>query len=443
MKIRNGPLHLVEVADCIVQTCEALAHAHGTGIVHRDIKASNLFEHRPIGSDPVVKVLDFGISKMFASPTMEVERTLTRTRDGGFLGSPPYMSPAHVKDPRNVDGRADLWSLGVVAYRLLSTRFPFPGETTGEVLAQILELRPKRLRALGIEVPDSVDRVIDRCLQRDRDDRYPDAGALAQAFAPFTSSRFQGYAKRVPEIVANAIVPSPAETSHTTARRKIPPRAAHRDGVPPPPVEDEAQATLSRSTQSRRRRSVPSSTRAPWEKPTPVTPTPGTIPTPAPATGQRHRRVPSSRPSRVAARGERGDASGAAPPRRRSRRRGADHRLRFFQASCCSGGAGLRAHTSLHRTSAHRAGECGGFDRGTVAAGHDGAGRQRVGGALGAASDAAPIEVGAAPSATANTKPLRNPGGRRVAPPRPAPAPQPAASALKKQELEDEIRTGE
>jgi serine/threonine-protein kinase len=234
-KIREGELGLTEVADCIIQTCEALAHAHGAGIVHRDIKASNLFEHRLPGGSTVVKVLDFGISKSIATNPNEVERTLTRTRDGGFLGSPPYMSPEHVKDPRNVDGRSDLWSLGVVAYRLLSTQFPFAGETTGEVLAAILEGKPKRLRQLDIEVPEALDHaIIDRLLARDREARYNDAGLVARAFAPYASSKWRHYGERVPEIVARGRVPSTIDRS---AKRKA--AAEPRTATVPPPVAED------------------------------------------------------------------------------------------------------------------------------------------------------------------------------------------------------------
>jgi serine/threonine-protein kinase len=238
IKVREGPLDLVDVADCIVQTCEALAHAHGAGIVHRDVKASNLFEHILPNGDKIVKVLDFGISKSFDTGPNNVERTLTRTRDGGFLGSPPYMSPEHVKDPRNVDARSDIWSLGVVAYRLLSTQFPFPGETTGEVLAAILEGKPRRLRQLLVEVPESLDHIIlERCLARDREKRFPNIGELARAFAPYASAKFRGYETRVPEICARTPHIIPPERS--SRKKMIEPRTATV-----PPMVEEDPATL-------------------------------------------------------------------------------------------------------------------------------------------------------------------------------------------------------
>jgi serine/threonine-protein kinase len=202
-----SPLSLVEVADCVVQTCEALAHAHGAGVIHRDIKASNLFAHQREDGSRIVKVLDFGISKVLGG-TGEPERTLTRTIDGLALGSPPYMSPEHARDARKVDRRSDIWSLGVVAYRLLSARYPFAGESATEVLAASLRKPPVRLRDLGLDVPDAVDAIIARCLAPDPDERFADAGALAAAFSPFTSERWRGYAQVVQEIVGRT--PGPA-----------------------------------------------------------------------------------------------------------------------------------------------------------------------------------------------------------------------------------------
>src|SRR5262249_6416921 len=131
----------------------------------------------------------------------EPERTLTRTRDGGFLGSPPYMSPEQIRDPRSVDARTDIWSLGVVAYRLLSAEFPFKGDSTGEILAAILERQPPRLSTLGLSVPLDVEHILARCLSRSREDRFPDAGALAVAMAPFASERWRAYGRHVSLIV--------------------------------------------------------------------------------------------------------------------------------------------------------------------------------------------------------------------------------------------------
>ena len=219
-KIRSFRLTLTEVADCVVQVCEALAHAHGAGIVHRDIKASNIFEHVGDDGEPIVKVLDFGISKTITSSLVSTEKTVTHTRDGGFLGSPPYMSPEHIKDPRHVDGRTDLWSLGVVAFRLLSTAFPFDGASAAEILVGILGKNPPTLRDVGVTVPVEVEEIIARCLTRPREHRYQDAGELAAAFAPFASPRWATYGRTVPEIVERA---KPNNKPAEPATRTVPP----------------------------------------------------------------------------------------------------------------------------------------------------------------------------------------------------------------------------
>jgi serine/threonine-protein kinase len=214
LKKTGAPLPLPTVADCMVQVCEALAHAHGAGIIHRDIKASNVFEHKQADGTTIVKVLDFGISKYRAANAAggAEPATLTTTNEGGFLGSPPYMSPEHVRDPRSVDGRADLWSLGVVAYRLLSGRFPFRGESTGEVLAAILEQEPAPLRELGLDVPREVDVAIARSLARSREERFRSSAEMAAAFAPFASPRWCMLHLQVAEVARRSpavLVPEP------------------------------------------------------------------------------------------------------------------------------------------------------------------------------------------------------------------------------------------
>jgi serine/threonine-protein kinase len=114
-----------------------------------------------------------------------------------------------VRDPRAVDHRTDLWSLGVVAYRLLSARYPFAGDSAKEILAAIVSQRPRRLRDHGVDVPEPVEAIIERCLSPKREDRYADAGALAAAFAPFASERWRRYGELVPAIVRRTPAPAP------------------------------------------------------------------------------------------------------------------------------------------------------------------------------------------------------------------------------------------
>jgi len=105
---RQGPLPVTTAVDYLIQAADAVAEAHALGIVHRDLKPSNLFLLTRPGTDPIVKVLDFGISKISNGPQ---NQALTAT--GTFLGSPHYMPPEQLKSARDVDARADIWSLGV------------------------------------------------------------------------------------------------------------------------------------------------------------------------------------------------------------------------------------------------------------------------------------------------------------------------------------------
>jgi len=114
-----------QAVDFVIQTCVAIAEAHGLGIIHRDLKPSNLFCVRGADGRLTIKVLDFGISKV----TGAVASGLTySTGTGALLGSPHYMSPEQMQSAKTVDGRTDIWSLGIILYELLTGRPPFDSE---------------------------------------------------------------------------------------------------------------------------------------------------------------------------------------------------------------------------------------------------------------------------------------------------------------------------
>jgi serine/threonine-protein kinase len=178
---KRGPLPVGEVVSYMLQALDALAEAHALGIVHRDLKPSNLFLHeRPDGTRSV-KVLDFGISKieLLCEPTDD----LTASR--ALLGTPLYMSPEQLKSPSDVDARADIWSLGVVMYELLTGEAPFAGNTVGELCFAIVETTPKPLAEFRADVPPALDRIIQRCLRRNPGQRFASAEELVLALLPF------------------------------------------------------------------------------------------------------------------------------------------------------------------------------------------------------------------------------------------------------------------
>ncbi|HSO31428.1 MAG TPA: protein kinase [Labilithrix sp.] len=178
---RRGRLSTYEAVDYVLQGMEALAEAHVNGFVHRDLKPSNLFiTARPDGS-PLVKVLDFGISK--ALDPKEADLKLTETR--GMLGSPLYMAPEQIRSSKSVDTRADIWALGIILHELMTGKSPFDGDNLASVLASIIADDPVALRSVRPDTPDGLSEVILRCLNRDREQRYQTVADLAQALEPF------------------------------------------------------------------------------------------------------------------------------------------------------------------------------------------------------------------------------------------------------------------
>jgi serine/threonine protein kinase len=225
---QRGAIPVGEAVEYIMQSCEALAEAHSFGIVHRDIKLANLFVTRGLGGAPLVKVLDFGISK--TNPFGESEHEMTRT--ASMLGSPRFMSPEQMRDPRAVDARSDLWSLGVVLFRLVGGKAPFEAETLGQLLSMVMHEMPTRLGQLRGDLPPGFDAVVARCLEKDPAARFQNVAELAYALAPYAMDpmRARATADRVAATLSVAQIP-PAITS--SARMIAPPLSDRRPSGPP------------------------------------------------------------------------------------------------------------------------------------------------------------------------------------------------------------------
>jgi serine/threonine-protein kinase len=166
------------VVGWMLDTCEGLAAAHAEGIIHRDLKPENLFVVSEPDGGERIKILDFGIAR-----SLEVDLTLTLAGEG--VGSPGYMSPEQLRDATTVDQRSDIWSLGVVMYELLAREPPFRSDSAIELAAMILNAP---IRPLGEVRPDLDPRlaaVVDRCLERDPERRFPNVLELAEALTPF------------------------------------------------------------------------------------------------------------------------------------------------------------------------------------------------------------------------------------------------------------------
>jgi serine/threonine-protein kinase len=193
-----GPMPPTEAVDYVLQALDALSEAHARGIVHRDLKPSNLFLANRGDGTTIVKVLDFGISKVHDVETITskpspakadakaIAASLTQT--GTVMGSPPYMSPEQLASTRDVDARCDIWAIGTILYELLTGRRAFSGAAPG-LFQDILEGRHRPIRALRSEVPEALEAIIEKCLAVRREERWSSAAELSRALLTFAPSK--------------------------------------------------------------------------------------------------------------------------------------------------------------------------------------------------------------------------------------------------------------
>jgi serine/threonine-protein kinase len=177
---RHGPVPPARLIHILRQVCESLEEAHVRGLVHRDIKPANLHIGRLGLHDDFVKVLDFGLVKSLASTSDE--QTLATAR-GLVLGTPAYMAPEMVRGEA-IDGRADLYALGCVAYYLLTGHQVFDGENAMQLIARHLQATPvPPSKRAAIDVPPALERIVLACLAKEPEGRPRSAAELARALA--------------------------------------------------------------------------------------------------------------------------------------------------------------------------------------------------------------------------------------------------------------------
>src|SRR5262249_36183786 len=147
--------------------------AHQLGIVHRDLKPANIFLS-PTDDGEIVKILDFGIAR-----AMTKSSTSDSTKMGDILGSPPYMSPEQVRGLKSVDQRADLWSVGVVVYRMLTGRLPFQSELPSDLMVRICTEAPPPPSSIAPDLSPLIDAFFACAFERDPERRFASAREMA------------------------------------------------------------------------------------------------------------------------------------------------------------------------------------------------------------------------------------------------------------------------
>jgi serine/threonine protein kinase len=207
---KRRPLALSEIIDVAAQVCAALNAAHSAGIIHRDIKPENIM----LREDGLVKVLDFGLAKLGEKQNRndrpEASTRSVLTGPGMIMGTAAYMSPEQIRGVQDIDARADIWSLGVVLFEMLTNRTPFTGGSTGDVIASILKTETP---VLSGEYPVELERIVTKALQKDRRARYQSIKDLTADLKSLNTES---------EISAsNRITTKPAKNSTADVPRRI------------------------------------------------------------------------------------------------------------------------------------------------------------------------------------------------------------------------------
>ena len=205
---REGPLPPARASRIARQMLDGLAAAHGNGIVHRDVKPSNVFitMASDVTGGDMVKVIDFWISKI-ALAGEQVGMTLP----GVAMGTPGYMAPEQLGDARSVDGRADVYAVGATLFEMLTKRLPIEFDTFEAWMRRLMSERAPPLGSVAPHVPPALAAVVDRALARDPDARWPSAAAMRDALDAALAVAHEGFAETAfdtPRAVVHATFPS-------------------------------------------------------------------------------------------------------------------------------------------------------------------------------------------------------------------------------------------
>jgi serine/threonine protein kinase len=230
---RDGPFPVALAASYIAQACSGMDEAHAQGIVHRDLKPQNLFlTKRPDGT-PLVKVLDFGISKLQGDVS-----NMSATQSTAVMGSPAYMSPEQARSAKKVDARGDIYSLGAILYQLVSGTLPYMAESVAGMLVAIVSEPPIPLREVLPDVPEDFETLVLQCLEKDREKRPQTARELGVALAQISgqrSSLTEGDVERVTgrNLAAQPVKAPVSATAKASVITTMEPSSRPNESAPP------------------------------------------------------------------------------------------------------------------------------------------------------------------------------------------------------------------
>ena len=237
----EAPLDWKRVFKILTEMCSSLAEAHAQGIVHRDLKPENIYlESRP-GNPEFVKILDFGIAKVMRGDSIDPQSPqLTAT--GQTLGTLEYMSPEQLMG-KQLDGRSDVYALGVVAYEMITGRLPFPDAKgpAGLITAQLKQTpQPPSTALPKANLPPAADRVILKCLEKDKNNRYADVSALSFALTEVITHTSN-------ELQALSMQNASSSSGRLSGPELLETRRGDMPNLPPPPMPMQQQPQHSMS----------------------------------------------------------------------------------------------------------------------------------------------------------------------------------------------------
>lgn len=189
-RLQRGPMSVAETVEVAWQLADALAAAHAEGIIHRDLKPSNVV----LGPDSRAKVLDFGIARMVPAGA-DMSASVSGTIGGGLVGTPGYASPEQYLS-RNVDGRADLYSLGVMIFEMITGRRPFPSNDAIALATSVLRDEAPKLSGSGLWVPVELEKLVGRLLERDPNKRPASGDEVLIELSPLRDIESSPLARR-------------------------------------------------------------------------------------------------------------------------------------------------------------------------------------------------------------------------------------------------------